>query len=98
MAQYKGFLSCVIFASPKIIGGLQVNVLAVNILGRFILGLFSVLSLALNLDLNYTLLVAIGFRGTFTTMPSFALETSKVMDSNRFILVILEMIASAARF
>ena len=83
-----------IVASPKTIGGLPVNVLAVNIIGSFILGLFSVLSLALNLDSNYTLLVAIGFCGTFTTMSSFALETSNLMDSNRFILVVLDILAN----
>ena len=88
------FLRYIIVASPKTIGGLPVNVLAVNIIGSFILGLFSVVSLALNLDSNYTLLVAIGFCGTFTTMSSFALETSNLMDSNRFILVVLDILAN----
>jgi fluoride exporter len=88
------FLRYIVVVSPKNIGGLPVNVLAVNIIGSFILGLFSVLSLALNLDSNYTLLVAIGFCGTFTTMSSFALETSNLMDSNRFILVILDILAN----
>jgi CrcB protein len=88
------FLRYMIVASPKTIGGLPVNVLAVNIIGSFILGLFSVLSLALNLDSNYTLLVAIGFCGTFTTMSSFALETSNLMEGNRFILVVLDILAN----
>ncbi len=88
------FLRYVMVASPKTIGGLPVNVLAVNILGSFILGLFSVLAVALNLDSNYTLLVATGFCGAFTTMSSFALETSNLMDSNRFILVALNILAN----
>jgi CrcB protein len=88
------FLRYIIVASPKTIGGLPVNVLAVNIIGSFVLGLFSVLSLALNLDSNYTLLVAIGFCGTFTTMSSFALETSNLMEGNRFILVVLDILAN----
>src|SRR5208283_4916425 len=87
------FLRYVIVASPKTIWGFPVNVLAVNVLGSFILGLFSVLAIALNLDSNYTLLIATGFCGAFTTMSSFALETSNLMDSNRFILVILNILA-----
>ena len=57
-------------ASSKTVGGLPINVLAVNVIGSFILGLFSVLAVALNLDSNYSLLV--GFCGAFTTMSSFA--------------------------
>ena len=88
------FLRYIMVASPKTIGGFPVNVLAVNVIGSFILGLFSVLSLALNLDANYTLLVATGFCGAFTTMSSFALETSNLMDGSRFNLVILNIIAN----
>jgi len=87
-------LRYIIVASPKTIGGLPVNVLAVNVIGSFILGLFSVLSLALNLDSNYTLLMATGFCGSFTTMSSFALETSNLMDASRIGLVILNILAN----
>ncbi len=80
--------------SPLLIGGLQINVLVVNIIGSFILGIFSVVSLALNLDAKYSLLVAIGFCGSFTTMSSFALETSNLIDSNRFALVALNILAN----
>ena len=88
------FLRYIMVASPQTILGLPVNVLAVNVIGSFILGLFSVLALALNLNSNYTLLVATGFCGAFTTMSSFALETSNLMESNRFILVILNILAN----
>ena len=88
------FLRYAMVASPKTIGGLPVNVLAVNVIGSFILGVFSVLAVALNLDSNYSLLVATGFCGAFTTMSSFALETSNLMDSNRFILVALNILAN----
>lgn len=80
--------------APISISGLPVSVLMVNIIGSFLLGIFSVLAVGLNLDLKYTLLFAIGFCGSFTTMSSFALETSNLMDSNRFNLAILNIIAN----
>jgi len=88
------FLRYIMVASPQNIAGLPVNVLAINVVGSFILGLFSVLAVALNLNSNYTLLIATGFCGAFTTMSSFALETSNLMDSNRFILVALNILAN----
>ena len=88
------FLRYIMVASPQTIMGLPVNVLAVNVIGSFILGLFSVLAIALNLNSNYTLLIATGFCGAFTTMSSFALETSNLMDGNRFILVIFNILAN----
>ena len=83
-----------IVESPVTIYGLPVNVLIVNILGSFILGFFSIMSPALNLDAKYTLLVAVGFCGSFTTMSSFALETSNLMDNNRFSLLALNILAN----
>lgn len=80
--------------SPVLLGGLQVNVLMVNILGSFILGVFSVVALAFNLDAKYSLLVAVGFCGSFTTMSSFALETSNLLDSNKFSLVALNILSN----
>lgn len=80
--------------SPFAFYGLPVNVLVVNVLGSFILGSFSVLSVALNLDSQYTLLMAVGFCGSFTTMSSFALETTNLLEGNRFTLLALNIIAN----
>jgi CrcB protein len=83
-----------IVESPTAVYGLPVNVLIVNVLGSFILGVFSILSIGLNLEPQYTLLVAVGFCGSFTTMSSFALETSNLLDSNRFSLLALNILAN----
>ena len=80
--------------TPVAFYGLPVNVLIINILGSFILGLFSVLSIGLNIDSQYTLLVAVGFCGSFTTMSSFALETSNLVDANRFSLMALNILGN----
>ena len=88
------FLRYKLVESPMSVYGLPVNVLAVNVIGSFILGLFSIMSLGLNLDPQYTLLVAVGFCGSFTTMSSFALETSNLFDSNRFSLLALNILAN----
>ena len=80
--------------SPVAFYGLPANVLIVNVLGSFILGLFSVLSVAFNLDSQYSLFMAVGFCGSFTTMSSFALETTNLLEANRFTLLALNILAN----
>jgi CrcB protein len=88
------FLRYRLVETPDAVYGLSVNVLVVNVLGSFILGLFSILSIGLNLEPQYILLVAVGFCGSFTTMSSFALETSNLADANRFSLMALNILAN----
>ncbi len=88
------FLRYKLVESSVTISGLPINVLVVNVIGSFVLGLFSIMAVGLNLDAKYSLLVAVGFCGSFTTMSSFALETSNLLDSNRFNLVALNVLAN----
>ncbi|MEJ5327260.1 MAG: fluoride efflux transporter CrcB [Candidatus Bathyarchaeia archaeon] len=83
-----------IVESPVTIGNLPINVLIVNVLGSFILGLFSVMTTTFNLDQKYTLLVAVGFCGSFTTMSSFELETVNLIDNHAIGLAALEILAN----
>jgi CrcB protein len=80
--------------SPATLYGLPVNVLAINAVGSFILGLFSVLALALNLNQEYALFAAVGFCGSFTTMSSFALETTNLLENNQYALMALNILAN----
>src|SRR5215469_2703504 len=73
-----------IVSSPMLLGTLPINVLFVNIIGSFILGIFSIVTVSWNLDTKYSILVAIGFCGSLTTMSSFALETSNLLDNKLY--------------
>ncbi|WP_415282065.1 fluoride efflux transporter CrcB [Candidatus Nitrososphaera sp. FF02] len=80
--------------SPLILGTLPVNILVINVIGSFILGIFSILFIAWNLDARYSLLIAIGFCGSLTTMSSFALETTTLFENRQFGSVALNIIAN----
>ncbi|HXV46089.1 MAG TPA: fluoride efflux transporter CrcB [Nitrososphaera sp.] len=80
--------------SPLILGTLPVNILVVNVIGSFILGVFSILSVLWNLDTKFSFLAAVGFCGSLTTMSSFALETTNMIDNWQFGNVAINILAN----
>ncbi|MDR1993529.1 MAG: CrcB family protein [Nitrososphaerota archaeon] len=80
--------------SPITVFGLPINILLVNVVGSFVLGVFSVLLVALNLGSHYSLLIAAGFCGSFTTMSSFALETVNMFENNHLRLFTLNILVN----
>ena len=88
------FLRYKIASSPILFGVLPLNVLIINVVGSFILGIFSILSVSLNLDTKYSILLAVGFCGSFTTMSSFALESINLLDNKQFALFALNVFAN----
>jgi CrcB protein len=88
------FVRYKIAESPLILGTLPVNILIINVIGSFILGVFSILFIAWNLDARYSILVAIGFCGSLTTMSSFALETITMIENRQFGGVALNIVAN----
>lgn len=88
------FLRYKIASSPIVFGVLPLNVLIINVVGSFILGIFSILFVSLNLDTKYSILLAVGFCGSFTTMSSFALESINLLDNKQFALFALNVIAN----
>jgi CrcB protein len=88
------FLRYKITESPLLFNTLPLNVLIVNILGAFILGMFIVLSEQWNLDGKYSLLTAVGFCGSLTTMSSFALDSSNLFDNRHYVTLAINLIAN----
>jgi len=88
------FLRYKIAESPVLFGVLPINILIINVVGSFILGIFVVISMHFNLDPKYSVFVAIGFCGSFTTMSSFALQSVSLIDSKHFVLFGLNLIGN----
>lgn len=88
------FLRYKITESPLIFNLLPLNVLIVNILGSFILGLFIIFSEHSNLDTKFSYFAAIGFCGSLTTMSSFALDSSNLLDNKHYATLAINIITN----
>lgn len=88
------FLRYKLVTAPVYLGALQVNVLIVNIVGSFILGAFAVASQQWNLDGKYALLVAFGFCGSLTTMSALAYDTSDLISSTKYGIMVVNVVAN----
>lgn len=88
------FLRYKISESPLLFNTLPLNVLIVNVIGAFILGMFVILSAQWNLDGRYSLLVALGFCGSLTTMSSFALDSSNLLENHHYVTVAVNILAN----
>ena len=88
------FLRYKITESPLLFNTLPLNVLIVNIIGAFILGSFIVLSQHWHLDGRYSLFAAVGFCGSLTTMSSFALDSSNLLENNQYGILAINILAN----
>ena len=88
------FLRYKIVSSPISMGLLPINILIVNVVGSLALGIFSVISVIWNLDAKYSLLFAVGFCGSFTTMSSFALESNNLLENKQFFIFAMNILTN----
>ena len=89
-----GYLRYKLTESPLIFNTIPVNVLMVNVIGSFILGLFIVLSQQWNLDVKYSLFAAIGFCGSLTTMSFLALDSTNLLENHQYISLVVNILAN----
>lgn len=90
------FIRYKITSYPEIYGIMGSNVIIVNIIGSFILGVFSIISAYYNLDTKYSLLIAIGFCGSLTTMSSLALESTIMFENKQILNVFMNVVANVS--
>ena len=88
------YLRYKITESPLLFNTIPVNVLMVNVVGSFILGLFIILSQQWNLDGKYSLFAAIGFCGSLTTMSFLALDSTNLLENHQYTALVVNIFAN----
>ena len=71
---------------------IPLSVLIVNVTGSFILGLTMAGVQHFGLDERYVLFLGIGFCGSYTTMSSFAFETSNLISAGKMLVAGMDML------
>ena len=88
------YLRYKITESPLLFNAIPLNVLIVNVIGSFILGLFIVLSQQWHLDGKYSLFTAIGFCGSLTTMSFLALDSTNLLENHQYTALVVNIFAN----
>jgi CrcB protein len=88
------YLRYKITESPLLFNTIPINVLMVNVVGSFILGLFIILSQQWNLDGKYSLFAAIGFCGSLTTMSFLALDSTNLLENHQYTALVVNIFAN----
>mgnify|MGYP006412049211 FL=1 len=88
------YLRYKITESPLLFNTIPVNVLMVNVVGSFILGLFIILSQQWNLDGKYSLFAAVGFCGSLTTMSFLALDSTNLLENHQYTALVVNIFAN----
>ena len=74
------------------IAGIPLTILFINVLGSFILGLSMMTIQRFGLSQSYTLLLGIGFCGSFTTMSSFAYESATLLQAREIFVAFMDIV------
>jgi CrcB protein len=76
--------------------GFPLAIFLVNVLGSFLIGVFTALLINSVLSTELGFIVVAGFCGGFTTMSTFAVESVERMQSGKWVIAGLNIIGSTA--